>query len=94
MFDICISWLIVPLPKRYVWNVKMQYWLNEVLIIGYNYHIKPGFWLSKKDNSMVLVDDCSTRRNVQSQCYSVVQKRKNVCDSKYISQSKQTKRKL
>jgi hypothetical protein len=33
--------------RKYGWNVKMQYWLNEVLIIGYNYHIKPGFWFSK-----------------------------------------------
>jgi len=59
MFDICISWLIVPLPRKYGWNVKMQYWLNEVLIIGYNYHIKPGLLVIKKDNSIVLVDDCS-----------------------------------
>jgi len=23
---------------KYGWNVKMQHWLNEVLIIGNNYH--------------------------------------------------------
>ena len=34
--------------KFYGWNVKMQYWLNEILMIGYNYHIKPGFSFSKK----------------------------------------------
>jgi len=28
--------------KEYGCNVKIQYWLNEVLMIGYNYHIKPG----------------------------------------------------
>ena len=28
--------------KIYGCNVKIQYWLNEVLMIGYNYHIKPG----------------------------------------------------
>jgi hypothetical protein len=34
--------MVVPSTIKYGWNVKMQYWLNEVLIIGYNYHIKPG----------------------------------------------------
>jgi hypothetical protein len=34
--------MVVLSTIKYGWNVKMQYWLNEVLIIGYNYHIKPG----------------------------------------------------
>jgi len=33
--------------------------LNKVLIIGNNYHIKSGLLVIKKDNSMLLVDDCS-----------------------------------